>query len=467
MNIKGGYIRPLFILTGDILLVLFSYLAGYWIRFGYISGFSEKFPLWFIPLIIINYLAIFYFFDLHTLKENYFTVSFFVKISLAIAVSSVTVLFFNYIIFLFPIGRGILIIANLILLFSAFVWRGFCQKIFKFLVKPIRLIIVGAGKTGKEIARIIKSARNDFEVVGFVEDSKGRRKKSVHGEKINILGTSEQLMALSEEHRIDLIVFAYKEHENPQLTKNILNARLKGIEVINMPDMYQSLKKRIPINYVEEDWFLKEKGFEHSNNMIVIKVKRLIDIIVSLFILLISMPLWPIISLLIKINSRGPIFYIQKRVGKNESIFSLKKFRSMIDKAEEDEAIWADENDERITLMGRMLRILHLDELPQLLNVIKGEMSLVGPRPERPEFVEELKKKIPYYSLRHFMKPGITGWAQVNYPYASSLEDSQEKLEYDLYYISHMNLLLEARILLKTVQKILLGEKRIGIKRQL
>ncbi len=204
---------------------------------------------------------------------------------------------------------------------------------------------------------------------------------------------------------------------------------------------------------------MKEKGFDLSSKIFMIKVKRLIDITISSLILLVSLPLWPIIALFIKINSKGPVFYTQERVGKNESVFSLFKFRSMIDKAEKDGAAWADENDKRITFVGKMLRKLHLDELPQLLNVIKGEMSLVGPRPERPEFVEELKKKIPYYSLRHFMKPGLTGWAQVNYAYASSLKDSREKLEYDLYYISHMNLLLDARILLKTAKTIVFRRK--------
>jgi len=230
--------------------------------------------------------------------------------------------------------------------------------------------------------------------------------------------------------------------------------------VIDMPDMYQALKWRIPINYVEDNWFLREKGFEYPKNILVMKAKRLIDIIISSFILTLSLPLWPIIALLIKMNSRGPVFYVQKRVGKNESLFSLYKFRSMIDKAEENEAVWAGENDKRITFVGKILRKLHLDELPQFWNVIRGEMSLVGPRPERPEFVEELEKKIPYYSLRHFMEPGITGWAQVNFPYASSIEDSHEKLEYDLYYVSHMNMLFDVQVLLKTAQKILLGKQK-------
>jgi len=459
---KGSSVRSFFILIGDILIVPLSYVAGYYLRFGTLLGFREKFALWFIPLMTLSYLAIFHFFDLYRLKKQYFTLNSFAKISLSIVLAVVFVSFLNYAIFLFPIGRGILVISNLILLFSAFILRSFCYQLFKYLIKPMRLLIVGAGKAGQEIAQIIEQAGDDFEVVGFVEDDKNKIKKFAPQKKIKILGTSDQLLTFAEKNKIDQIVLAFGEKENPRLTKDMLSARLKGIEVKDMPDMYQTIKRRIPINYVDENWFLREKGFEHSANTVIMKVKRLIDIIVSSFILLNSWPLFPLIALFIKINSRGPIFYIQQRVGKNESLFSLYKFRSMIDKAEEDEAIWADENDKRITLVGKILRKLHLDELPQFWNVIKGEMSLVGPRPERPEFVEELKKKIPYYSLRHFMKPGITGWAQLNYPYASSLKDSQEKMEYDLYYIYHMNLLFDVRILLRTAQKILLGKRELS-----
>jgi sugar transferase (PEP-CTERM system associated) len=454
--------RSFLILIGDLIIIPFSYVAGYYLRFGTLIGFREKLALWFIPLIALSYLAIFHFFDLYRLKKSYFTLNSFITISLSTVVAAVFVSFLNYAIFLFPIGRGILAIANLILFFLAFIWRGFCYQLFKYLTKPMRIMIVGAGKAGQEIAQVTKQSRGDFEVVGFIEDDTSKIEKYASGEKIKILGTSDQLLTFAEKHRINQIVLAFGKKENPRLTKDILSARLKGIEVIDMPDMYQALKRRIPINYVDENWFLKEKGFEHSTNILVLKAKRLLDIIVSSIILLISLPLWPLIALFIKINSRGPVFYTQKRVGKNESLFSLRKFRSMIDKAEENEAVWARENDKRITLVGKILRKMHLDELPQFWNVIKGDMSLVGPRPERPEFVKELKKKIPYYSLRHFMKPGITGWAQVNYPYASSLKDSQEKMEYDLYYVYHMNLLFDTNILLKTAQKILLGKKELG-----
>lgn len=459
MAVKGRYKRSLLILIGDVLIVPSSYVAGYYLRFGNLAGFSEIIPSLLLILITLSYLAIFYFFDLYELKPNYFTVNSFVNILISILVSAVLISFLKYGLFLFPIGRGIFILANLIILVFVFIWRGFCHQLFKYLIKPKRLIIVGAEKAGQEIAQVIESTVNDFELLGFLDDDERKKGKFFAEIKLKVLDSTDKIPALIEDNKVDQIVLANPQEKNPLLTKNILNARLKGIEVIDMPDMYQLLKERIPIKYIQDDWLLKEKGFDLSGKIFMIKVKRLIDITIPSLILLVSLPLWPIIALFIKINSKGPVFYTQERVGKNESFFSLYKFRSMIDKAEKKGAVWADENDKRITFVGKILRKVHLDELPQLLNVIKGDMSLLGPRPERPEFVEDFKKKIPYYSFRHFIKPGLTGWAQVNYPYASSLKDSGEKLEYDLYYISHMNLLLDLKILLKTAKTIVFRRK--------
>lgn len=183
----------------------------------------------------------------------------------------------------------------------------------------------------------------------------------------------------------------------------------------------------------------------------------MIDLAFSSLFFLLSLPLWPFIAFFIKINSRGHVFFKQNRVGKNEAVFSLIKFRSMIDKAEREGPIWADENDRRITLVGRVLRKLHLDEIPQLINVLKGHMSLIGPRPERECFVKHLVKKVPYYPFLLSVEPGLTGWAQVNYRYGSSVKDTLEKLWYDLYYIKNMSLFLDTRILLKTVRISLFG----------
>jgi exopolysaccharide biosynthesis polyprenyl glycosylphosphotransferase len=187
------------------------------------------------------------------------------------------------------------------------------------------------------------------------------------------------------------------------------------------------------------------------------KIKRLIDFGLSSFILLITSPVIAITALAIRLDSSGPVFFRQERVGKDGNIFTLWKFRSMYENAECNGAVWAEKNDSRITRVGKWIRLLRIDEIPQLWNVFRGEMSLIGPRPERPEFVKELEKQIPYYSTRHAVRPGITGWAQVNYPYGASVEDALIKLEYDLYYIKNMSILLDIKIMLKTIGVVLLG----------
>ena len=183
--------------------------------------------------------------------------------------------------------------------------------------------------------------------------------------------------------------------------------------------------------------------------------KRAVDVIVSALLLWLSLPFGPVVALLIKIGSRGPVFYKQARIGRGGRVFIIRKFRSMIHPAEENGAMWADERDPRVTAVGYVLRRMHLDEWPQILNVLRGEMSLVGPRPERPEFVRRLSEEIPHYDLRHRVKPGMTGWAQVNYPYASSVEASREKLGWDLYYVLNAGMALDIRILFLTVLAVL------------
>jgi exopolysaccharide biosynthesis polyprenyl glycosylphosphotransferase len=208
---------------------------------------------------------------------------------------------------------------------------------------------------------------------------------------------------------------------------------------------------------LEDEWFLICPGFEKVGDGFYSKVKRIVDVAISTILLIITSPLFLIITIIIKISSRGPIFYVQERSGLDEKRFKLIKFRTMVNNAEENGPQWASENDPRVTRVGKILRKLRLDELPQLINVLKGDMSLIGPRPERDYFIRELKAKIPYYSLRFYVKPGITGWAQINYRYGASLEDAIEKLAYDIYYIKNMSLLLDISIILKTIRVVLLG----------
>jgi exopolysaccharide biosynthesis polyprenyl glycosylphosphotransferase len=213
----------------------------------------------------------------------------------------------------------------------------------------------------------------------------------------------------------------------------------------------------LPIKLLEDEWFLICPGFEKVGDGFYSKVKRIVDVAISTILLIITSPLFLIIPIIIKISSRGPIFYVQERSGLDEKRFKLIKFRTMVNNAEENGPQWASENDPRVTRVGKILRKLRLDELPQLINVLKGDMSLIGPRPERDNFIRELKTKIRYYSLRFYVKPGITGWAQINYRYGASLEDAIEKLAYDLYYIKNMSLLLDISIILKTIRVVLLG----------
>jgi exopolysaccharide biosynthesis polyprenyl glycosylphosphotransferase len=250
---------------------------------------------------------------------------------------------------------------------------------------------------------------------------------------------------------VKIAIIAITHDRSALLIQNILKARVQGLTIIEMPNVYEALTARIPVKHIHDSWLLFAQGFYLLSKDILQKLKRLIDISVSFFLLIMLLPIAILTAILIPLDSRGPIFLKQRRVGKDGKIFYLWKFRSMQEDAESSCAVWAAENDSRATRVGKWIRLFRIDEIPQLFNVIKGEMSLVGPRPERPEFVEQLEKKIPYYPLRHIVRPGLTGWAQLNYPYGASEEDAMVKLEYDLFYIKNMSIYLEIKIILKTI----------------
>ena len=458
LQLKRGARRTAFILLGDVVILLSSYLAAYYVRFGYISGFSEKFPVSILIVITLGYLAIFYLFDLYSYRKDAFTVTSFVRMALSILAASVFVSFLKYGLSLIPIGRGIFFIANFIILVAAFLWRSLSDHLFQYLVKPKNVAVVGTGELGVTVAQIIREQSQDFKFIGFLVEAK--KNKGMGGPPFdgNIIGSTDQLLPCLETYALDLIVLAYPEKGDSGLIDDILRAQLRGVEVHDSYDMYQILRQRVPLDYIKDQaWFLNFRGFEPANKTWSGKIERLLDIGVSSCVLLLSLPLWVPVAALIKLSSRGPVFYKQHRVGSREREFLVYKFRSMIQNAEEDQALWATQDDKRITAVGKVIRKIHVDELPQLWNVLRGDMSLVGPRPERPQFVNHLKQEIPFYSLRHLVKPGLTGWAQVNYPYASSLEDSKKKLEYDLYYIAHQSVFLDLLTLIKTAQKIFGG----------
>ena len=225
-----------------------------------------------------------------------------------------------------------------------------------------------------------------------------------------------------------------------------------------MVDVYEELTGRIPVKYIGDQWLLFADGFYLLHKEYTQKIKRLMDLTISGIMLIMTAPLMALITLGIRLESPGPILYRQTRVGKKEQNFVILKFRTMREDAEDGGVRWASENDPRVTKLGKWLRLTHIDELPQLWNVFMGDMSLIGPRPERPEFVKLLQDEVPYYFVRHSVRPGLTGWAQVNYRYGASVEDAWHKLECDLYYVKNMSFFLDVRIFLRTIGVVLLGD---------
>ncbi len=288
-------------------------------------------------------------------------------------------------------------------------------------------------------------------------ESKGYK---LEGFESNILELGSKLDTLFEEKKLDALVLSSNIDIPRHLMKNLLDLKLQGVKVYNFSEFYEILEEKIPVNSINEDSLLYSEGFEIVHNTYQQNIKRLSDIIISSAVLLMTAPIMLISILIIKFESKGPVFFIQERVGKGNRPFKILKFRSMRADAEQNGPQWAKEKDNRVTVFGKIMRKTRIDELPQLINILKGEMSFIGPRPERQYFISMLEKDIPFYNLRHSILPGLTGWAQVNYSYGASTEDALEKLKYDLYYIKHQSIILDIIIVLKTLRVVFLGKGR-------
>jgi len=251
------------------------------------------------------------------------------------------------------------------------------------------------------------------------------------------------------------IVMAQDEELPDAIIGSLMSAKLGGARVVDLTDLFERLRGRVPLERIHQRWFLTSDGFDIAHNRNGLRLKRLVDITVSLLLLVLASPLAALAALLVRLTSRGPVLYSQKRVGRRGRTFIMYKFRTMRVDAEAAGAQWAAARDPRITTIGRVMRALRIDELPQLWNILRGEMSFIGPRPERPEFTATLEAGIPFYALRHLVKPGLTGWAQVCLPYGASIEESRQKLEYDLYYIKNHSLVLDLMILVRTVRVVI------------
>jgi exopolysaccharide biosynthesis polyprenyl glycosylphosphotransferase len=313
-----------------------------------------------------------------------------------------------------------------------------------------RALIVGAGRAGQRIVRVIREAGTGFDLLGFVDDDPTKQGRTVAG--LPVLGSHRDLVALTEDHSVSQIILAVTRDLSPQLYRALLACSERGAEITPMPLVYEELTGRVAIEHVGDNW-LAVLPLDHAAVSGLFPLfKRGLDIVVALIGLAVFAIFFPFVALAAYVDSPGPIFYRQERVGQGGETFRVIKLRSMILNAErKGQAVWAVERDPRVTRVGRVLRATHFDELPQFFNILRGDMSVVGPRPERPEFVAQLEEMVPFYRLRHAVKPGMAGWALVNHGYSSSVEDARVKVQYDLYYIKHQSIYLDLLILFKTL----------------
>lgn len=445
----GQKMRTVLLLIGDIsvfyLALILTLLMRYQERFDayylnlHLTPFTVVFILWIVILYIFN------FYDLKKSKNDQ---EFYLSLFSVMAASGLLSIAFFY---LLP-GVGIAPKTNLIvdvilttLLLSA--WRYVFNVIIKAPAKKIAF--VGFNEEVKNLyGHIAQNPQWGFEIKALVLPESKK-----HPDLPTRIYRGYNLLLPLKQHHISHLIVTDDLYQTSDLTESLYNMLAHKVNVATLSEFYEHVTKKVPLNIINKIWFLQ--NLSEGEKSVTDKMKRAFDIVFSIIILVIALPLLALLALLIKGDGRGPILYSQKRIGRLGQEFTIWKLRTMIHNAEKNGAVWAKKNDPRITRVGRFLRRVRLDELPQLINILKGDMSFVGPRAERPEFTAKLEKKIPFYKQRLLIKPGLTGWSQINFPYGASVQDAREKLQYDLYYIKHRSLLLDFSIILKTVRIVL------------
>ncbi|MBI5143067.1 MAG: TIGR03013 family PEP-CTERM/XrtA system glycosyltransferase [Nitrospirae bacterium] len=349
------------------------------------------------------------------------------------------------------IGRGWFMLSYGMAYILILLWRRAAEPLLAKFRPHEKILIVGTGSAALDAVDILQEAAEHIsDIEGFVAIQGNQQ--LVPKEKILPVDTNVALFAV--EHGIDRVVIAADDRRGALPVNELLECKMAGIDVLDVPTLSEAFKSKICLN-IHPSSMIFAAGFKRT--MTAKAIKSSVDMLLSSLLLVLASPFFLIIPILIKLDSRGPVIFRQTRVGEYGKDFEIMKFRTMRTDAEASGPKWAGKNDSRVTRLGKFMRVTRLDELPQLLNVLKGDMSFVGPRPERPHFVDRLKDAIPYYTQRHVVKPGITGWAQIKYPYGASVEDAAEKLQYDLYYIKHLSLFLDTFIIFETVKSVLTG----------
>jgi sugar transferase (PEP-CTERM system associated) len=444
-------LRTMVFFLGEGALIFLSLLVVDWIMLGAGLFYLDLLPnLARALLVTFIFQLCLYFFDQYDLRNEVSLPNTFSRMTQAFGVGCILLGGVYYSIPSMIISTRIFWLGYLVICLSISLWRGAYYHILRKRLFVHNILLVGTGTLASDMARVIEGVQDSvYRVKGFVGDKQPAY--NPHGAPVR--PTVEDFEELFSGHDLERIVVALDDPRGVTPVSALLNCKMRGIPIEQSTTFYERVAGKILVERIAPSWIIFSDGFSLSRWKY--HVKRIMDLFFSSILLVVSLPVLLVTALLIKLESSGPVFYFQERVGEGNKLFRIIKFRSMQQDAEKDGAVWARENDDRVTRVGEVIRTLRIDELPQLWNVLKGDMSLVGPRPERQIFVDELAKKIPYYTIRHELKPGVTGWAQVCYPYGASELDALKKLEYDLYYMKNLSIAFDLMVIFKTVKTVL------------
>jgi sugar transferase (PEP-CTERM system associated) len=450
--------RMLLLLLTEAMLIFGGLIVAVYARLGAVDAedaLIQRNGFYKAGLATVFCLSSFYLFDLYDFVVMHDRRELVLRLMQALGLAWVALALMFYAVPQVMIGRGVSFISLPLALLLMVAWRVAIHWVLGHPELGERILIVGSGPFAIEIAReTLGRPDAGFRVVGFVDSDPALVGQSLINPKV--IGLTSELGALVKSENIDRIVVAIGDRRGQFPTQELLRLSLSGdVSIEESASFYERLTGRVLLDMIRPSWLIFSSRGQRVRTSEV--ARAIMHRTIALVGATISLPIAIVTAILIKIDSRGPVLYKQERVGKNGRVFTLMKFRSMRIDAEKDGPVWAKNEDERMTRVGRIIRKIRVDEVPQFWNILRGDMNFVGPRPERPHFVAQLAQEIPFYEQRHLISPGLTGWAQIKYPYGASIEDAKQKLQYDLYYIKNQNMTLDATILFETVKTILFG----------
>ncbi len=457
----GGQKVPqttILMVASDALLIVVGLLVAIGLRFldlrlalAYLRGPQTVFRF---GVVLLFCLLALYYNDLYNPQVISRRTELFVRLLQALGIACLGLAIFYYFDPNHSLGRGIAVLAAPTILTLALGWRLFMDSTGLLFYAPERVLVLGTNPVGISLVReIISRPELNLKVVGFL-DEKG---EDIGKSLVNpgIIGAASDVESLVAREKIDCVILSLSERRGLTPVRQLLHLKFAGVGVEEAHSFNERITGRILLEHLSPSWLILSEGFRKSPFLLA--AKRTMDVLVSLAALLLTLPIMALVALAIWLETGSPILFRQERTGLWGREFKILKFRSMYQNAEADGPLWAASDDRRITRVGRLIRNFRLDELPQVFNVLRGEMSLVGPRPERPYFCRLLGESIPFFALRDSVRPGITGWAQIKYQYGSSIEEAKTKLEYDFFYIKHLSLLLDFAILFETAKVVIYG----------